>query len=53
MRVDKALNFSDKAIHEAALYVFEKLVSAQYPIGGWPQRFRNPDAAEDLFNGRA
>lgn len=45
MRVDKALDFSDKAIHEGAMYALDKMVAAQYPIGAWPQRFRKaPDA---------
>ncbi|HTM52021.1 MAG TPA: pectate lyase [Bryobacteraceae bacterium] len=44
MRVDKALNFSDSAVHEAALFALDKLVAAQYPIGAWPQRFKKqPD----------
>ncbi|MBM3748967.1 MAG: hypothetical protein FJW34_24630, partial [Acidobacteria bacterium] len=41
-RVDRALDFSDAKIHEAALYALDKLVTAQYPIGAWPQRFRRP-----------
>ena len=46
MRVDKALNFSDKAIHEGALFALDKLVAAQYPIGAWPQRFTKPPDPE-------
>src|SRR5262245_25930036 len=42
MRVDKALNFSDKPIHEAARFALDKLLAAQYPIGAWPQRFKKP-----------
>jgi PelA/Pel-15E family pectate lyase len=42
MRVDKALNFSDSAVHEAARFALDKLVAAQYPIGAWPQRFKKP-----------
>ncbi len=42
MRVDRALNFSDAVIHEAALYALDKLMAAQYPVGAWPQRFRRP-----------
>jgi hypothetical protein len=42
MRVDRALEFKDAAIHEAALYALEKLLAGQYPIGAWPQRFRRP-----------
>jgi hypothetical protein len=46
-RVDRALNFSDARIHEAALYALDKLLAAQYPIGAWPQRFtRPPNAAK-------
>ena len=42
MRVDKALDFKDEAIHEATLYGIEALLAAQYPIGAWPQRFTGP-----------
>lgn len=42
MRVDEALGFADKAIHEGALFALEKLLAAQYPVGAWPQRFRRP-----------
>ena len=47
MRIDKALDFKDAAIHEAALFALDKLAAAQYPIGAWPQRFRKtPDHAQ-------
>jgi PelA/Pel-15E family pectate lyase len=42
MRVDKALNFSDQQIHESARFALDKLMAAQYPIGAWPQRFKQP-----------
>ena len=42
VRVDKALNFSDSAVHEAARFALDKLAAAQYPIGAWPQRFKTP-----------
>ncbi|HET8550359.1 MAG TPA: pectate lyase [Bryobacteraceae bacterium] len=42
MRVDRALNFSDPSIREAARFALEKMLAAQYPIGAWPQRFRKP-----------
>lgn len=42
MRVDRALNFSDPPIHEAARYALGKLLEAQYPNGAWPQRFHRP-----------
>jgi PelA/Pel-15E family pectate lyase len=44
MRVDRELNFSDSAIHEAARFALNHLVAVQYPIGAWPQRFKTvPD----------
>lgn len=44
MRVDRALDFSDKAIHEAVEYALTKLLAAQYPNGAWAQRFsESPD----------
>jgi PelA/Pel-15E family pectate lyase len=47
MRVDKALEFKDPAVHEAALYALDHLVRAQYPNGAWPQRFTKfPDPAK-------
>ena len=39
MRVDRALDFKDAAIHEAALFALDSLLQAQYPNGAWPQRF--------------
>lgn len=42
MRVDRALDFKDAAIHEAALYALNKLIEVQYPNGAWPQRFYQP-----------
>ncbi|MBI4874546.1 MAG: hypothetical protein HY822_07935 [Acidobacteria bacterium] len=41
-RVDRALNFADAKVHEAALFALDKLMAAQYPVGAWPQRFRTP-----------
>jgi PelA/Pel-15E family pectate lyase len=44
MRVDRALQFQDPKIHEAAGYALASLLKAQYPNGAWPQRFdRFPD----------
>jgi hypothetical protein len=42
MRVDRALDFKDSAIHEVALFALDKFIAEQYPIGAWPQRFRRP-----------
>jgi len=48
MHVDRALEFKDKEIHEAALFALDSLVKAQYPNGAWPQRFSGPPKAEDF-----
>jgi PelA/Pel-15E family pectate lyase len=42
MRVDRALDFKDEAIHGAVEYALENLLEAQYPNGAWPQRFSKP-----------
>lgn len=39
MRVDKALEFKDAQIHEAAEFALNSLLKAQYPNGAWPQRY--------------
>jgi hypothetical protein len=48
MRLDQVLSFRNSRIHDAAEYALEQLLTAQYPIGAWPQRFSQPpaDAAE-------
>lgn len=47
MRVDRELEFKDAKIHEAARYALDCLAQAQYPVGAWPQRYREfPDAKE-------
>jgi hypothetical protein len=47
MRVDLALDFADKPIHEALGYALDRLSKAQYPNGAWPQRYRAfPDPAK-------
>ncbi|MBK9167172.1 MAG: hypothetical protein IPM24_06875 [Bryobacterales bacterium] len=42
MRLDRALKFQDKQIHESVKFALDKLIQAQYPIGAWPQRFNKP-----------
>jgi len=39
MRVDRALNFQDRRLHEAVLHALDYLVLAQYPIGAWPRNY--------------
>lgn len=47
VRVDRELNFEDRKVHEAALYALDSLIRAQYPVGAWPQRYREfPDPAK-------
>jgi hypothetical protein len=38
MRLDRALQFQNESIHEAARYALEAAWKAQYPNGAWPQR---------------
>ena len=46
MLIDRALDFKDEAIHEAALYSLRKLMEVQYPNGAWSQRYSSaPDPA--------
>ena len=42
MQVDKALDFKDQKIHEAAQFALSALLAVQYPNGAWPQRFSAP-----------
>ena len=47
MRVDRELDFKDGDIHGAARFALDRLVSAQYPNGAWPQRLTQaPDPGE-------
>ncbi|NUQ62929.1 MAG: polysaccharide lyase [Pirellulales bacterium] len=39
MRVDKAINFADPRIHEAAEYGLASLLGAQYPVGAWSHNY--------------
>lgn len=48
MHIDRALEFKDQPIHDAAVFALESLVKAQYPNGAWPQRFSGPPKAEDF-----
>ena len=47
MRVDKALDFREPAIHEAALFALGAIRAACYPVGAWPQWFEGP-VSQDL-----
>jgi PelA/Pel-15E family pectate lyase len=42
IRLDRALVMEGAAIHDAAAYGLDRLVSAQYANGAWPQRFEGP-----------
>ena len=47
MRVDRALEFKDKQIHEAAMFALDALMKAQFSNGAWPQRYSTfPDPKE-------
>jgi PelA/Pel-15E family pectate lyase len=51
MRADRALDFKDKAIHEAAAYGLDALLKAQFRSGGFPQVWTKP--VEDFVAKRA
>ncbi len=45
--VDRALDFKNTVLHEAALFGLDSLLRAQYPNGAWPQRYSEfPDPDE-------
>lgn len=48
LRVDAALKFEDREIHDAVLYALESVTNAQYPIGAWSHNYdRFPTAPPD------
>ena len=46
MRMDRALEFKDAAIHEAVVFGGKGVLGAQYPNGAWPQVFTGPPDPE-------
>lgn len=49
-RLDKALNFKDEQVHEAATFALNSILRAQFPSGAWGQGWQDfpaesPDAA--------
>lgn len=46
--IDRALEFKDTAIHEAAGFALDALLKAQFPNGGFPQGFTGPVAAHPV-----
>lgn len=46
VRMDRALEFKDSKIHEAAEFGLAALLGARHPSGGWPQRFDGPSDPE-------
>jgi hypothetical protein len=51
-RIDKALNFAERRIHEAALFGLKSLMQAQYPNGAWSasyDRFPDHSPSEENF----
>ena len=47
MRFDRAAEFKDDPVHRAAAYALSHFIQAQYPSGGWPQRYSRPFDAAD------
>ncbi len=42
MALDEVLEFKNATIHETVQYGLQAVLAAQYPNGGWPQRFTAP-----------
>lgn len=53
MDFDRAVDFSDEAVHEAVIYALDRLVGAQYPNGAWPQHFDGPNETPASKEARA
>jgi len=45
MHVDRATEYRNQTIHDAAVYAMKRLEQAQYPNGAWAQRFSQPPVA--------
>ena len=52
MRIDKALDFKDAAIHEGVEYATTRLLQAQFPNGAFPQGWTGPVEARPLKESR-
>ncbi len=48
MRLDRALDFKDAAVHEAVLFGLEALLKAQSANGGFPQVFQGPASEQPV-----
>ena len=46
--LDRALEFKDAAVHDAAKYALSALLKAQFPIGAFPQGWSEPVAAHPI-----
>lgn len=49
-QLDRALDFKDVGVHEAARYALDALLKAQFPIGAFPQGWREPVAEQPVLN---
>jgi hypothetical protein len=51
VRLDRAVEFKNAALHEAASYALDSLLAAQYPCGGWSANYdrfpKTPPAERD------
>ncbi len=47
MSYDRVTGFKDEVAHRAALYALRHFLKAQYPSGGWPQRYVGPRDPRD------
>lgn len=52
MRADKALQFKDAAVHDAATYGLNALLKAQFPNGAFPQVWTKPVDAKPVMKAK-
>jgi len=48
MYLDEQLHFKNPQLSDVIHYSFQKCLAAQYPNGGWPQRFSEPPNPDDF-----
>jgi PelA/Pel-15E family pectate lyase len=52
IQTDRAVDFKDSEIHEAALYGLKALLGAQFPNGAFPQEFQGPVEPKPVLKAR-
>jgi PelA/Pel-15E family pectate lyase len=52
MNADKALEFKDPSIHDAAVYGLDAILKAQFPNGAFPQVWSKPADSQPILNAK-